>query len=228
MTQPTTKTIPITRIKFPEIKLQTRDAHKLRGYFGNLFKQHSPLLHNHYEDGQLRYKYPLIQYKVLDNIPTLIGIEKGAELLPQLFLKIKELNIGGERYPIHTKNIEANQEEVGFSQELVEYKFKTLWMALNQQNHQAYQQLETHNEKTQLLNRMIVGNILGFYSNIQLQLETSERLMAKVEVFEKSTQFKQNTMIAFSGKFIVNALLPDGIGLGKSVSRGFGTICKNS
>jgi len=224
MNNPTTKLLLLSRIKFPEIKLQTQDAHKLRGYFGNFFKEYSPLIHNHYADGQLRYKYPLIQYKVVDNVPTLIGIEKGAELLPQLFLKIKELNIGGETFPIHTKNIETIQGIVGFSQDLVEYEFKTLWMALNQKNHQIYQQLHSQSEKKHLLNRMIVGNILGFYSNIQLQLETSERLMAKVEVHEKSTQFKLNTMIAFSGKFITNALLPDGIGLGKSVSRGFGTI----
>lgn len=222
----TTKCLQITRIKFPEIKLETRDAHKLRGYFGNLFKEHSPLLHNHYEDGQLRYKYPMIQYKVLDNIPTLIGIEQGAELLPQLFLKINELNIGGLSYPIHTKNIEVCHEDVGFSQELISYHFKTLWMALNQKNHKEYQEFKTQNEKNQLLNRMIVGNILGFFSNMGLQLEASDRLMAKVDVFEKRTQFKQNTMVAFSGKFIVNAQLPNDIGLGKSVSRGFGAISK--
>ncbi len=28
-----------TIIRFPEIKLKTRDAHKLLGYFGNLFKK---------------------------------------------------------------------------------------------------------------------------------------------------------------------------------------------
>ena len=57
-----------------------------------------------------------------------------------------------------------------------------------------------------------------------MELNANERLMAKVNVEEKSTQFKENKMIAFSGSFIVNALLPDEIGLGKSVSRGFGTI----
>jgi hypothetical protein len=31
-------------------------------------------------------------------------------------------------------------------------------------------------------------------------------------------------MIAFEGMFEINAMLPDWIGLGKQVSRGFGTI----
>ncbi len=40
-----------TIIRFPDLRFQTRDAHKLRGFFGNLFKEYSPLLHNHFEDG---------------------------------------------------------------------------------------------------------------------------------------------------------------------------------
>ena len=82
-----------TTIHFPDIKLKTRDAHKLRGYFGKLFKAHSPLLHNHFEDGSLRYAYPLVQYKIINNIAVLVGFNEGADLLVELFLKIKQLNI---------------------------------------------------------------------------------------------------------------------------------------
>lgn len=224
MTSSTTQQLQITRIKFPEIKLQTRDAHKLRGYFGNLFKEHTPVLHNHYEDGSFRYKYPEIQYKVIDNIPTLIGVNEGAELLPNLFLKIQNIDINGEQFPVNTKNIECKNVETGFSDSLHEYQFTTLWMALNQQNFPKYQDLKTEREKLNMLNSILVGHILSFFRNTGIELLSTERLMAKVDVLEKSTQFKENKMIAFSGSFIVNALLPDEIGLGKAVSRGFGTI----
>ncbi|HET8837796.1 MAG TPA: CRISPR-associated endonuclease Cas6 [Flavobacteriaceae bacterium] len=227
MTQPTIKTIPITRIKFPEIKLQTRDAHKLRGYFGNLFKEHSTVLHNHYDDGRLRYKYPEVQYKVIDQIPTLIGIKEGAELLPQLFLKIKNLDIDGQKYNGNTKNIAHENVEAGFSSNLHTYKFQTLWMALNQQNYAKYQKVNDQ-EKHDMLNSILVGHILGFFRNIDLELQPHERLMSKVDVTEKSTNFKENKMIAFQGGFVANAILPNEIGLGKSVSRGFGTISKSS
>ncbi|HEA30563.1 MAG TPA: DNA repair protein [Leeuwenhoekiella sp.] len=220
----TTQRLQICRIKFPEIKLQTRDAHKLRGYFGNLFKEHSPVLHNHYEDGGFRYKYPEIQYKVLDNIPTLVGIGEGASLLPKLFLKIKEIDINGQCYPVNSKNIEHSTEETGYSNNLHEYQFKTLWMALNQKNYPKYHKLSNEKEKEDMLNAILVGHILSFFRNTGIELDASERLMIKVKVHEKSTNFKENKMVAFSGKFIVNALLPNEIGLGKSVSRGFGTI----
>jgi len=220
----TTQQLQITRIKFPKIKLQTRDAHKLRGYFGNFFKEHSPVLHNHYEDGSFRYKYPEIQYKVINNTPTLIGVNEGAELLPKLFLKIQNIDINGEQFPVNTKNIECKYVETGFSDSLHEYQFTTLWMALNQQNFPKYQDLKTEREKLSMLNSILVGHILSFFRNTRIELLSTERLMAKVDVREKSTQFKENKMIAFSGSFIVNALLPDEIGLGKAVSRGFGTI----
>lgn len=223
-TIPTTRQLQVCRIKFPEIKLQTRDAHKLRGYFGNLFKEHSPILHNHYEDGRLRYKYPSIQYKVLNNVPMLLGIGEGAELLPQLFLKIKELDISGKKYPIRSKNIEVKNEETGYSNQLHEYSFATLWMALNQKNYPKYQNLKTTAEKEAMLNALLVGHILSFFRNTHLELDANERLMAKVNLQEKSTLFKENKMIAFRGTFIINVKLPSEIGLGKSVSRGFGTI----
>ncbi|WP_163515249.1 CRISPR-associated endonuclease Cas6 [Gelidibacter japonicus] len=228
MTLPTTtQNLKICRIKFPEIKLQARDAHKLRGYFGNLFKQHSPILHNHYDDGKFRYKYPTVQYKVINNIPTLIGINEGAELLPSLFLKIKELDINGQNYDITTKNIELKNEEVGYSRNLHNYEFTTLWMALNQANYAKYQKLTCEAKKHDMLNAILVGHILSFFRNTSIELTPYERLMAKVTVQHKNTNFKENKMIAFSGNFVVNAQLPDEIGLGKSVSRGFGTIKKS-
>lgn len=225
-TSATTQNLQICRIQFPEIKLQTRDAHKLRGYFGNLFKQHSPILHNHYEDGRFRYKYPTVQYKVIKNVPTLIGINEGAELLPSLFLNIKELDIDGEKYAVNTKNIELKSEEVGYSQNLHEYEFATLWMALNQTNYTKYSTLKNETEKQDMLNAILVGHILSFFRNTTIELGSHERLMAKVNVQEKSAHFKENKMVAFSGSFVVNALLPEEIGLGKSVSRGFGTVVK--
>ena len=109
-------------------------------------------MHNHYEDGSFRYKYPSVQYKVIKNIPTLIGINEGAELLPSLFLKIKELDIDGEKFDVNTKNIELSSEQVGYSQNLHQYEFATLWMGLNQTNYAKYHKLSNEAEKQDMLN----------------------------------------------------------------------------
>lgn len=210
-----------TTIQFPDIQLQTRDAHKLRGYFGNLFKEHSPLLHNHYEDGTTRYAYPLVQYKVIDRIPMLVGFQEGAELLVSLFLKIRELDIEGQHFAVLAKNIQQKQCELNVNQQLYNYSFKTLWMALNQENFKKYIQLE-EDEKGSFLNHQLQNNLLSFYKG--LSFRTSERIMVITRVEEKQTLFKNQSMLAFSGQFTTNAYIPEWAGIGKAVSRGFGTV----
>ncbi len=216
--------ISTTYISFPDINLSTRDAHKLRGYFGNLFREKSPLLHNHFESGRNRYAYPLVQYKVLNKVPYLIGLNEGAELLIELFLKIKEIKIEERFFPIYSKNIVNELSEVGIDTSLNEYKFQTLWMALNQSNFNKYINLLPGKEKKDFLEKILIGNILSFYK--YMNYTANERIYVKLNFNEKETLFKNRQMIAFSGKFTSNVLLPDYIGLGKAVSRGFGTIKK--
>jgi hypothetical protein len=214
-------------IRFPEIALATRDAHKLRGYFGNLFMDKSPLLHNHFKDGSLVFKYPLVQYKVVNNIPILIGLNEGAELLTSLFLQIRELKIEDKSYFINYKNIENKKVDTGVKDDLFNYKFVTLWMGLNQKNFPSYKILKKEND-TEAINEMfksiLKGNILSFFKSINYT--EAERINVLPKFKEKKTKFKGIDMIAFEGEFTANVNLPDLIGLGKSVSRGFGTIIK--
>jgi len=210
-----------TIIRFPQINLRTRDGHKLRGYFGNLFKDRSALLHNHMGNGELRYDYPQVQYKVIDSTPMLVGVKKGAGLLKELFLKIKKLDIGGEEYIIRQKNIEGQELEVGITEDSKTYKFETLWMALNQKNHNTYK-VSDQLEQQHLLERILIGNLLSFFKAADHFVE--DQIQVKGTFNEKSTQFKGNKMLAFEGAFTTNVRLPNYIGLGKAVSRGFGTI----
>lgn len=229
---PTQTITPLTTITFPEIALRTRDAHKLRGYFGDLFREHSPLLHNHLESDQddepdaprrYRYAYPLVQYKVLDRVPTLVGLGDGAGLLTQLFLQMRELNIDGEVYPVLSKHIRHEQVALGMADDLIEYRFDTLWMALNQDNYRDYRRYSEAEQQAQL-KRVLTSQVLATFREFKLWLEPHERIMVRLSVDERTTQFKNQTMVAFTGSFLANVVLPDGMGLGKAVSRGFGSL----
>ncbi len=215
--------IPITYIKFPEVDLHQHYGHKLRGYFGNLFKEKSPLLHNHYDDGRLRYAYPLVQYKVIDNIPMLVGFGEGSELLIELFTRIKRLELGNFVVNIYSKNL----KRIIYEPEILKdnfnrYKFKSLWMGLNQNNFKKYSLLLPGAEQTIFLSNILVGNILSFFKGVGYRAE--DKISALPEVEPRTTMFKNKKMTAFSGEFHTNVSLPDFAGLGKSVSRGFGTI----
>lgn len=218
--------LPITTIQFPELRLFARDAHKLRGYFGTFFRERSTLLHNHFvnEHGEerFRYSYPLVQYKVLQGTPMLLGLGEGSNVLADLFLEVRELNIGGTLYPILHKNIERNNFACGLSENLHEYTFQSPWFALNQANFDHYQTL-FEKERLEMLQAILRGNILSFFKGVGIWLEG--RVMTSLRITEDvPLQFKDRTMIGFRAEFTTNALLPDTIGLGKSVGRGFGAV----
>jgi hypothetical protein len=217
--------LPLTTITLPEIALRTRDAHKLRGYFGDFFREHSPLLHNHFEDGTFRHAYPLVQYKVLGHTPTLVGLGEGADLLVQLFLRINQLDIDGVRYEVQAKNIRHQQAAVGWSEGLHRYRFETLWMPLNQRNYAEHLTLGDEDRYRQL-SRILRNNLIAFLKGVDAYSTETPRILSNLSLSDRpvQTQFKNQSMLAFLGEFVANVELPDGIGLGKSVARGFGTV----
>jgi hypothetical protein len=213
----------LTTLTFPHIHLPTRDAHKLRGYFGNLFREHSPLLHNHLESGDLRYAYPLVQYKVIRSVPTLLGIGEGAHLLIELFLQLQQLEIDGQVYPLDHKDLQCREVEAGYSDDLHTYGFLTQWMALNQKNYAEYRELSPQ-QQAEKLRHLLRNHILAAFKGLGIWLEPHQRILTQIRPQERSTQFKDQRMLTFTGEFTTNAVLPRWIGLGKSVSRGFGAV----
>lgn len=55
------------------------DANQIRGFFASKFNEYDQL-HNHNTD-RFYYRYPLVQYKVLDRMPFIVGVNEGAEIL---------------------------------------------------------------------------------------------------------------------------------------------------
>ena len=213
-----------TLLQFPEVKLLRRDGHKLRGYFANLFGQESDLFHNHDSNGKSIHRYPRVQYKVVDRTPTLVGLAEGASLLTERFLQIREIDIDGERIPLHQKNMRSDQIELGISDELVEYNFATPWFPLNQENHTIFEKADSAQQQDQL-KRILVRNILNVFSVDRYFAE--QRVMVHLNLRRPTTsKFKDQKILTFFGSFVTNAILPDYIGLGKSVARGYGTICR--
>ena len=215
-----------TTLTFPQIRLQTRDAHKLRGYFANTFGKESDLFHNHDEKGKSIYRYPRIQYKVIKEIPTVVGLAEGAAMVVERFLRIKHLDIDGLRFFTDQKNMKSQEFLTGVRGSLYQYQFVNPWMALNQTNHQLYVEM-TAEEKQEKLKRVLINNMIAFFKSVGHH--EKKQMMVNLQLKDaRLTGFKNQKMLAFSGGFVTNVQLPDFIGLGKSVSRGFGTICRSN
>lgn len=217
--------ISLANLSFPELQLHPSAGHKLRGYFIDQFKNYSNLLHNHSEGDKVNYRYPLIQYKVVKKIPTLIGIGAGAKVLIELLQPVRHIRLEDLTLPVHYKQFKSEIVQVGVDpDQLFCYRFQTLWMALSQKNYRLYQ---SHNDPQSFLEGILQPNILSFCSGIGYFEQ--ERITLKFFLEgTKKTKFKNQPMLAFHGHFVSNMELPNFIGLGKSVSRGFGTITKSS
>lgn len=212
----------ITRLSFPALRLPRRDAHKLRGYFGNAFRAHSPLLHNHLEDGSLRYGYPMIQYKIVKGVPTILGVGDGAELLIEIFADVTELNINGQKLRAEEKELRVDPVDAGFlSGDLVTYEFETLYMPFSQEVYQRYRETE---DRRSFLKKSLQGHLLMALKGLGIWLEHDQRVVAEPNLEATLTNFKNQRMTAFRGSFVTNVRLPELIGIGRSTSRGFGTL----
>ena len=90
------------------VKLNPSQIHKFRGFVGNLFRNED-LIHNHNADtGRLIYRYPLIQFKLVNNTPAIIAItDRAISVFMQLFMKLDQIIIDGETIPI-TGRVEEN------------------------------------------------------------------------------------------------------------------------
>lgn len=199
----------------------TEPAATLRGFFATRFNEYA-LLHQHINVDKLLYRYPRIQYRIVEGTALVLGIEEGAEMLKDVYDKYDEIALGETVYTIVERGIHVKEEEFGISPELLSYAFITPWIALSQNNYRRY--LESNRgERRALLQRTLIGNILSASKGLdyvvleEIRAETGRFQLCRCEI--KGTQF-----IGFLGRFVVNFMMPEYMGLGKSVSRGFGAV----
>ncbi len=210
----------ILKLKFDRQLNRAVKVKDLRGAIANLYPE-KQLLHQHREDGKVDYCYPLVQYKIIDDECLLAGFKEGAEVLANLDLATKTLFLGEHSYTIITKELEFYHVSIGITDALQQYQFVTPWLALNQNNYKEWQAL-SKSEKQERLRRTLIGNILSMAKG--LGYVVTGEIKAELDVTGVSAILKGVPMIGFLGKFQVNFNIPDYLGLGKSVSRGFGTV----
>jgi hypothetical protein len=202
--------------------LNPGEATLLRGYFGQAFSD-EVLLHHHNADGSLRYDYPRVQFKILDRTAHLIGLAEGATLVTRLWGEVDAARIGGEELPVFESTLARRREAFGEAPEAITYRFLTPWLGLNQVNHRAYEEQRDRAARSELLARVIVGNCLSLAKSFGHRV--GARLSADASQLRPLTvRLKGVPMLGFVGTFRVNFHIPERAGIGKSVSRGFGTI----
>src|SRR5450759_1621752 len=195
-------------------------ASLLRGFFATKFNEYT-LLHQHNADNFI-YSYPLVQYKMIEGAPMVIGINGGAEVLKQVYDKYDEINLGDEVYEIVERGISVKNQEFGLSDKIHSYEFATPWLALNQENYMKYYGLKGGGERLDFLRKTLTGNLLSMSKSLDYRVPDKIKRDRQVNI--RKRRLKDVNVMTFIGKFQVNFIIPDYLGVGKSVSRGFGAI----
>lgn len=215
-----TKFIEMTVVRHAvEVPLGVEHARWLRGAFARRVDR--PEFHQHLADGLL-YRHPLIRYDVSTGDAVVAGIAEGAVLLRGV-PPFTEITLGRETHPVLKYQQELMRAELGPTTCATEYLFQTPYLALNQDNHAAWDR-NSSDDRRRLLERVVVGNLLSLSKAVGLHVE--ERLRAEVDLEPDGWhEIKAGVrLLGFRGTVRVNYLIPDLWGIGKSSARGFGTL----
>lgn len=215
-------TLKILEMTFRSTEELQRNVPSMRGFFASRFNDLIEL-HNHNTD-KFVYSYPLVQYKFIGKLPLLIGINEGTEILKEIFDKFDTINLNGKEYEIIERTMTIRKEEFGLSNHIYFYEFLTPWFALNQKNYEKFKLAMNNEEKVELLRNTLKGNLLSMSKS--LGYTVPGQIKCDIDLLPTKSKYKSNDITSFDGGFMANFAIPDYLGIGKSVSKGFGIVRK--
>ena len=219
----TSKKIRVLQVVFDtEIK-----AYEIPAFRGAIVKKvglENILYHNHLNGNGFLYKYPLIQYKIIKRHPAIICVDYGVDEIHKFFENQDwSIKISDRWLDMKIEHLNMNQFTMNVWDKMFRYNIKN-WIALNAENYQKYQELEGIVEQTQFLEKKLVGNILSFAKGIEWTVESKIKLNITKILDTRLVNLKGQKLMGFNLDFKTNIFLPNYIGLGKSVSLGYGNI----
>ena len=203
-------------------RVQVHEAPSIDQVFGKQCQE--SILEKIYDPAdEPRFEYPRIQFKWFDSTAYLWGIGEGSEWLEDLWPTVKKLDLGNQQLVVIDTHMATEQVQIATSKSPVEYRFITPWLALNQKNFRSYTGSRNMKFRKNELSRILVGNCLGITKSLGLDL--SEHIDADCrQLTSVKTSAHGKGVIGFVGKFQVNLDLPELLGLGRFVARGFGVV----
>lgn len=195
-------------------------AQELRGFFAAKLAEYTRLHPD--EAGTFTYRYPVIQYKILGKVPTVIGINEGARVLRPIVDESQEIRLGTGTCTITGRDTAIREEAFGIADTLIPYEFATPWLAFSQENYKKFYKLKGKEERDGFVRKVLARDIgsvaraLGCEIPAPIQCETNLH-------FQKCREDGVSVM-AFTGKFQANFQIPEHLGIGRSVSHGFGAV----
>jgi hypothetical protein len=105
------------------------------------------------------------------------------------------------------------------------HAYKVLdWQGLNRDNHARFHAATNALQQKSMLERILTGNLLSFAKGIGWQIEGRVVTEVLCPPLLKSRRFKGIEIDVFDIDIMTNMTLPEGLGIGKAVSLGYGVL----
>lgn len=210
-------------LKF-DLPLRQHEIPKFRGAVANIEENRQDILYHGHDGEELRYAYPLIQYKTINGRAAIVGIADGTSSLEQMTSPFtRTIKLGEAERTITLCESLACSTAMDYVAEPVHYLI-TNWTPLNKENYASYSATSDMVERLELLKRMLVGNILSFAKGIGLHIESELKIGIVSLKEQRAITYKGQKMLTFNAEFTSNLRLPQFIGLGKGASAGHGVV----
>jgi hypothetical protein len=212
-------------IKFSE-NIQAYDIPKFRAAVIEKTKRESDLFHNHVDETKFIYRYPLIQYKVCNRKASLLCLNEATEDIHYLLRQRNfDFRIGSKTINYEIDDVRLKYERIQTWEE--DFRYNMLhWMALNQENYEAFKQKESIVERVSFLEDILMAHLRIFMEGVGAT-ETVPLRASILEIKEeKHIEYKKVFHLCFTVNFKTNLSIPNYAGLGKGVSIGFGIVKK--
>lgn len=216
------KNTRVLTIRFKN-KISQREISLFRGAIIQTMDDAPLLFHNHEED-KLRYSYPLIQYKRINQCAAIVCVSEGTDVIANFLSNGSfDIRLGNEKMTLEIDFINDVQCLIEVLENSFVY-YLCHWIPLNQENYQRYMRLESIVDKYVMLEKLLVANLLSFTKGIGIYFD-KQVLCKLIQVHEPTTTYyKGIKMLSFDVAFKSNVLIPDYVGLGKGVSLGHGIV----
>jgi len=213
------------KFDFKSNDFSQNDINYIRAYLREKYPNR-PEIDNHKDNNEFRYVYPELQFKIVNGNLSIIGHNSGIEILTDMVAgNLDEVNIQGDIKKVNNIQLQSFQEKFGLANKKIEYKFIQPWMALNEKNHKKLHRTPV-SEWDEELCRILKGNFMSISRGFDYWIPDLDELEVEGSFDPDTTEFKGKEMDIFYGKFETNFYIPDYLGIGKQVARGYGTVKK--
>ena len=219
----TDESVNICTLHFEE-RLGLTQARLLRGAIVSLIGRDHELFHNHQQESGLRYGYPQVQYKSIDGHGAIVGIGDAVPDVINLASAFpRELQLGNRQVTLHVTDCHVEPYQPAFDLRPKLYALAR-YIPLNEANIKRYRSMLALTDKVSFIEDILTANILAFLKGIGYRAEQQISCAVTTMQEPREQDYKHVSFATFDLQFVSNIELPDGIGLGKSSSIGFGTL----